>query len=284
MIRQKVMLLCSLFFLCTLFPVPCNLSPVTCSLSYAAVPRLINYQGRLTDKANKPLDGSYKLTFTIYNTETGPGTMTPWVEVHPNVSVQKGIFNIMLGSITDLNLAFDQPYFLEIKVGEDEPMKPRQRITSAGYAIRAEAAEKAGEANNATTVAGVGVNATPAPNKILPLDANAKLPPAVLKVYDSGWFSWSAGNSYSRTHNLGTTVVLTMIYVAQNSDGSGWNGIAPLSAVNMGDYYWREGVYSVTPTTITYRVSDQICTVDNTGGAPIRHTSGYMRIVMLALE
>ncbi|MDP2940695.1 MAG: hypothetical protein Q8N85_00350 [Candidatus Omnitrophota bacterium] len=113
------------------------------STANAAVPRLINYQGRLTDKANKPLDGVYTITFTIYNAESGPGNMTPWVEIHPNVSIQKGIFSILLGSVTDLGLAFNEPYFMEIKIkdprtGSEEVMDPRQRITSAGYALMAE--------------------------------------------------------------------------------------------------------------------------------------------------
>ncbi len=54
--------------------------------------------------------------------------------------IQKGIFSVLLGSVTALNLPFDKQYFLEIKVG-NEVMSPRQRITSAGYAIRAEVAE-----------------------------------------------------------------------------------------------------------------------------------------------
>jgi len=37
--------------------------------SYAAVPHLINYQGRLTDKDSKPLEGSYAITFKIFGAE-----------------------------------------------------------------------------------------------------------------------------------------------------------------------------------------------------------------------
>ncbi len=33
----------------------------------AAVPHLINYQGRLTDSSGNPLNGSYNLTFRIYD-------------------------------------------------------------------------------------------------------------------------------------------------------------------------------------------------------------------------
>jgi hypothetical protein len=70
-----------------------------------------------------------------------------------NVTVQKGIFSVLLGDISDAphdfrNLAFDKPYFLLIKVG-GEVMSPRQQITSAGYAIRAEKADLATNAASA---------------------------------------------------------------------------------------------------------------------------------------
>jgi len=110
----------------------------------AAIPHLINYQGRLTDASGTPLNGSYSITFRIYDAETAGNLL--WQGTHNNVAISKGIFNILLGDINDpgynfQNLAFDKPYFLEIKVGEDEPMKPRQMITSSGYAIRAETAQ-----------------------------------------------------------------------------------------------------------------------------------------------
>jgi len=113
----------------------CVSSPV-----FAAVPRLINYQGKITDANGQPLDGSYSITFRLYNAASA-GTMR-WEEVQTGVSIQKGYFNVLLGSVTNLNLAFDEPYFLEIKVGT-EVMSPRQQITSSGYAIRAEKAESA---------------------------------------------------------------------------------------------------------------------------------------------
>ena len=104
----------------------------------ASVPHLINYQGKLTDTGGQPLEGSYDLTFRIYDSENAGNLL--WEETQAGVLIQKGIFNILLGAVTNLNLAFNIPYFLEIKVGT-EVMSPRQRITSAGYAIRAETAE-----------------------------------------------------------------------------------------------------------------------------------------------
>ena len=112
---------------------------VSASLTaYAAVPHLINYQGKVTDTSGNSLNGSYNLTFRIYDAESAGNLI--WEETQAGVVVDKGLFGILLGSVTALNIAFDKPYFLEIKVGS-EVMSPRQRITSAGYAIRAEVAE-----------------------------------------------------------------------------------------------------------------------------------------------
>ena len=52
-------------------------------------------------------------------------------------------------------------------------MIPRQRVASVGYAL---SSEKAETANNADAVSNIGVNVTPAPNKLLPLDSNGQLP------------------------------------------------------------------------------------------------------------
>lgn len=113
----------------------------------AEVPHLINYQGKLTDINNAPLEGSHVLTFRIYDAETSGSLL--WQETQA-VLMQKGIFNVLLGAVTNLNLPFDAPYFLEIVVG-GEVMAPRQRITSTGYAIRAEKADLATQARTVET-------------------------------------------------------------------------------------------------------------------------------------
>lgn len=104
----------------------------------AAVPHLINYQGRLTDKVGKPLEGAHAITFRIYDAAAAGNLL--WEETYSALLIQKGIFSVMLGSVSTLDLAFDRPYYLEIKVGTDV-MSPRQQLTSVGYAIKAEKAD-----------------------------------------------------------------------------------------------------------------------------------------------
>ncbi|MFA6281748.1 MAG: hypothetical protein WCY05_04525 [Candidatus Omnitrophota bacterium] len=133
------------FFLFSVFFFQFSIFTLPSSNAYAEVPRLINYQGRLTDSSGTPLNGSYEITFRIYDAETA-GTLL-WTEVQPGVVVDKGIFSILLGSVTSLNLAFDGPYFLEIKVGT-EVMTSRQKIATAAYAMTAQNAVYATTAAN----------------------------------------------------------------------------------------------------------------------------------------
>ena len=117
------------------------------SVSYAQIPHLINYQGKLTDTDGNPVaDGAHSIIFRIYDAEAGGSLL--WEETQ-SIIVQKGVFSCLLGGATNLEIPFDKPYWLAIKVGSDEEMTPRQRITSSGYALRAEYAEDAGSAATA---------------------------------------------------------------------------------------------------------------------------------------
>lgn len=151
-----------------------------CSLSYAEIPKLINYQGKLTDPQGKPLTTA-KVTFRIYDAESGPGTMTPWEETYDPLQMDKGIFNVLLGGKTPLNLAFDKQYWLGIQVGSDLEMSPRIRLASVGYAFRSE------NANNATYATSAGVANTvvtaPARSQMFTSNGTFTAPQGVTMVY-----------------------------------------------------------------------------------------------------
>ena len=108
----------------------------TCLLftsSYAQIPHLINYQGKLTDTQGKPVpDGTHSITFRIYDADSAGNLL--WQETQ-NLLITKGIFSCMLGGVTNLDLPFDKPYWLAIKVGSESEMTPRQQIASVGYTI-----------------------------------------------------------------------------------------------------------------------------------------------------
>ena len=135
----------------------------------AAVPQLINYQGRLTGPDGKPpATGDYTLSFSIYdspivgnpactsaqmqsptlyncmNRVWGPQVFDGKSDVvghGAKVPVVKGFFNVLLGPYDidgdPISRAFTESNrFVEVTVGDDAPVLPRQQVLSAPYALK----------------------------------------------------------------------------------------------------------------------------------------------------
>jgi len=100
---------------------------------HADIPRLINYQGVLTDKQGNPVeDGSYVITFSLYDS---PFEGSPfWVEVLPIITI-KGYFNVMLGAQAVIRSFPQGGAWLGIKIGSDEEMALRTNLASVPYAF-----------------------------------------------------------------------------------------------------------------------------------------------------
>ena len=104
-------------------------------------PRLIPFQGRLTDQQGRPYtNGQFTLTFSLYSQAVG-GTPL-WTERHQKVGVINGMVNVFLGSINNLdNQDFSQTRHLGITIDADDnpttsdpEMVPRQMIIPAFWA------------------------------------------------------------------------------------------------------------------------------------------------------
>lgn len=95
--------------------------------------RLMRFQGSLNDADGVSLEGSLVLTFRIYDAETG-GTAL-WEESQNNITIEEGLLNVELGSVTPLNLPFDKQYWLSIQVGSDSEMVPRFKLTGVPYSF-----------------------------------------------------------------------------------------------------------------------------------------------------
>jgi len=117
--------------------------------SKADVPRLISYQGTLTDPAGVVLDTTVMLMFNIYIDSTG---MLPvWTEHHPAVTVENGVFNVLLGRVMTIpvDVFSDPERWLGVQVGGDAELEPRQRIAAVPYAFWAAEADTAEYARSA---------------------------------------------------------------------------------------------------------------------------------------
>ena len=105
-------------------------------------PNLISYQGYLTDDSGQPLDGTVALTFGVYAAETGGRPF--WQETQPNVPINSGHFNVMLGSVTSLDATIfsDPSRYLQIGIdsGNGIVNLPRQQLTAVPYAFQAQKA------------------------------------------------------------------------------------------------------------------------------------------------
>jgi hypothetical protein len=123
-------------------------------LALADIPRLINYQGMLTDDAGNPLNATVSITFKIYTDSLSVSPeLKKWEETQTGVEVVNGLFNVMLGRVTVLELDFSEDYWLDITVGS-EHLPDRLRFVSVGYAYRAKTADSASVAKAAATGGG----------------------------------------------------------------------------------------------------------------------------------
>jgi hypothetical protein len=113
------------------------------STALSEVPQMINYQGKLTTPQGALIDTTVRMTFAIYPVSTDGIPL--WSETHNSVVVEKGIFSILLGSITSIpsQVFEEKERYLGIKVGDDPEMTPRKRIASVAYAYKAEYADTA---------------------------------------------------------------------------------------------------------------------------------------------
>lgn len=105
------------------------------SFTIAQIPHKLNYQGILTDNNGAPLSGNQALTLRLYN--VGNGGTALWEESQ-NINVDNGVFNVILGDVTPLNLAFDEQYWLGITVAPNPTeLTPRIQLTAAAYSLNA---------------------------------------------------------------------------------------------------------------------------------------------------
>lgn len=101
----------------------------------AETPKKINYQGFLRDSNTAaPLTGPHSVVFRIYDVET-LGTAL-WTESQPVTADTAGVFSVILGSVTPIDISFNGPMWLEVEV-DSEVLSPRRELVSVPYAFHA---------------------------------------------------------------------------------------------------------------------------------------------------
>lgn len=103
------------------------------------IPSLISYQGTLTDNNGNPVsDGEYGINFKLYTAADGGSEV--WEE-DQTILVVNGIFNVLLGSVEEFDIEFDEPYWLGISIEGGSEMLPRIQLSSSPYSMKAKTVE-----------------------------------------------------------------------------------------------------------------------------------------------
>jgi hypothetical protein len=127
------------------------------AVASAQVPRVLSYQGILTDRDGRILpDGEYQLTIRLY--DRLEATEPIYVE-EQRVEAVRGVVNALIGTVEPLpaRLTFDRVYYVGVSVNGSEELRPRTMLTAVPYALRSESAAVADVAktiaNGAVTTA-----------------------------------------------------------------------------------------------------------------------------------
>ncbi|MEO0026565.1 MAG: hypothetical protein ABIK54_07375, partial [candidate division WOR-3 bacterium] len=126
-------------------------APVTANPTAAdviTIPRMLSYQGKLTDSLGNPVpDSSYQLTFRLYTQQSG-GTAF-WNETQ-TVQLKSGLFSVLLGSVNPIPYVPDPGgLYLSLQIGAGTELTPRLRIVSTAYSFKADSANYAAPTGNA---------------------------------------------------------------------------------------------------------------------------------------
>ena len=102
------------------------------------------------------------------------------------------------------------------------------------------------------------------------------------KVYDSGWFAVSTNSTYTKTHSLGTTKVLAKVWFSDSSSGASnvFEQYYDMDYTNAGIQLQELTTTAITLRTQVWRVARKMAS----GGGQTDYTSGYCRIIIIALE
>ncbi|MBE0644663.1 MAG: tail fiber domain-containing protein [Bacteroidetes bacterium] len=227
----------------------------------AQIPTTISFQGVLGNAGGQAVgDGYYSLTFRLY--EQAEGGVPLWTE-NQMLEVKGGIFNALLGAVTQLSPPFDKPYWLGISVDGSTELAPRTALASTPYARNALKADMAG---------GLAAGATGVVTSVNGAD---------------GALTLEGGGATTITRNGGKITISssggsggTGIQGVQNTDGTiavqnpngpvatiGIADNAVVKSLRVGTATLRDDVTLQAGTNVTITPSGSVITIDAAGGS-----------------
>ena len=123
------------------FTLPIILSALFALIGQAVLAQTFSVQGVLRGPLGKIVaDGSYGLTFRLYDQESGGSSL--WSETISAVQVKHGVFSVNLGETSSLSsLSFDETYWLSISINGSAELAPRVKFTNTSYTMSAVGAD-----------------------------------------------------------------------------------------------------------------------------------------------
>jgi site-specific recombinase XerD len=124
----------------------------------SAPPRILSFQGKLTDSSEAPITTEKSVLFSLYDDENAALSSALWKEndtVRPNLD---GTFSILLGRQTALsNSIFSQNsrLFLGIAIGGGPELRPRQELATVSLASNTETLQGLEPITNSTKTSNV---------------------------------------------------------------------------------------------------------------------------------
>jgi len=211
------------------------------SLSGFAQETVFTYQGRLNDNG-QPANGTYDLTFTLYDSTNVPGNVLAGTITNLSTAVTSGLFSVNL----DFGNVFDgSARWVGIGVRTNgavnfSTLSPRQPLTAVPYAIFA----------GATT----NLVGPLTPQNIAPVTALvASSSNSLYSAFNSG-----AGTNFANSRSGG--IISTNEYAKLNSYPGAFDIIAPLPPVMINTWWWQWGGNGdeITTNTMHYLATNGV--------------------------
>lgn len=114
--------------------------PILASLSQSP-PRILSFQGRLTDNTDTPINKNKNLRFAIYNDSIASGSALLWQEIDTVSPDNDGIFSTYLGNnekIPQSLFSQNANLYIGVSVEQSKELLPREQIATVPFAANTE--------------------------------------------------------------------------------------------------------------------------------------------------